>query len=124
MATLKELSDFLQGTIVGNPKLNIQGVSTIKDGKPGTITFMVHQKYFKYVESTQASAVIASDSEILNGLDGIIVNNPKLAMVKILDYFSPQYPLKKGIHKTAIIDADAVLGREYPLAHIPSLIVA
>ncbi|MCS5633070.1 MAG: UDP-3-O-(3-hydroxymyristoyl)glucosamine N-acyltransferase [Candidatus Marinimicrobia bacterium] len=111
MATLKELSDFLQGTVVGNPKLNIQGVSTIKDGKPGTITFMVHQKYFKYVESTQASAVIASDSEILNGLDGIIVNNPKLAMVKILDYFSPQYPLKKGIHKTAIIDPDTVLGK-------------
>ena len=111
MPTLKELADFLQGTVVGNPKLNIRGVSTIKDGKPGTITFIVNQKYFKYIESTQASAVIASDSEILNGLDGIIVNNPKLAMVKILDYFSPQYSSQKGIHKTAIIDADAVLGK-------------
>ena len=111
MATLKELADFLQGTVVGNPKLNIQGVSTIKDGKPGTITFIVHQKYFKYVESTQASAVIASDLEILNGLDGIIVDNPQLAMVKILDYFSPQYPSQKGIHKTAIIDSDTVLGK-------------
>ena len=111
MATLKELADFLQGTVVGNPKLNIQGVSTIKDGKPGTITFIVHQKYFKYVESTQASAVIVSDLEMLNGLDGIIVDNPKLAMVKILDYFSPQYPSQKGIHKTAIIDPDAVLGK-------------
>ena len=111
MPTLKELADFLQGTVVGNPKLNIRGVSTIKDGKPGTITFIVNQKYFKYIESTQASAVIASDSEILNDLDGIIVDNPKLAMVKILDYFSPQYYSQKGIHKTAIIDADAVLGK-------------
>jgi len=111
LATLKELSDFLQGVVVGNPKLNIQGVSTIKDGKPGTITFIIHQKYFKYVESTQASAVIASDLEILNGLDGIIVDNPQLAMIKILDYFSPQSPLQKGIHKTAIIDPDTVLGK-------------
>ena len=111
MPTLKELADFLQGTVVGNPKLNIRGVSTIKDGKPGTITFIVNQKYFKYIESTKASAVIASDSEILNDLDGIIVDNPKLAMVKILDYFSPQYSSQKGIHKTAIIDADAVLGK-------------
>ena len=111
MVTLKELADFLQGIVVGNPKLNIQGVSTIKDGKPGTITFIVHQKYFKYVESTQASAVIASDLEILNGLDGIIVDNPQLAMIKILDYFSPQSPLQKGIHKTAIIDPDTVLGK-------------
>ena len=111
MATLKELADFLQGTVVGNPKLNIQGVSTIKDGKPGTITFIVHQKYFKYVESTQASAVIVSDLEILNGLDGIIVDNPQLAKVKELDYFSPQYRSQKGIHKTAIIDSDAILGK-------------
>ena len=111
MATLKELAYFLQGTVVGNPKLNIQGVSTIEDGKPGTITFIVHQKYFKYVESTQASAVIASDLEILNGLDGIIVDNPQLAMVKILDYFSHQSPLQKGSHKTAIIDPDTVLGK-------------
>ena len=111
MLTLKELAVFLEGTVVGDPKLNIEGVSTIKNGKPGTITFIVHQKYFKYVESTQASAIITSDSEILNDLNGIIVDNPKLAMVKVLDYFSPQYPSQKGIHKTAIIDPNAVLGK-------------
>ena len=111
MLTLKELAVFLEGTVVGDPKLNIEGVSTIKNGKPGTITFIVHQKYFKYVESTQASAIITSDSEILNDLNGIIVDNPNLAMVKVLDYFSPQYRSQKGIHKTAIIDSDAILGK-------------
>ena len=111
MITLKELAVFLEGTVVGDPKLNIEGVSTIKNGKPGTITFIVHQKYFKYVESTQASAIITSDSEILNDLNGIIVDNPNLAMVKVLDYFSPQYRSQKGIHKTAIIDSDAILGK-------------
>ena len=69
MLTLKELAVFLEGTVVGDPKLNIEGVSTIKNGKPGTITFIVHKKYFKYVESTQASAIITSDSEILNDLN-------------------------------------------------------
>lgn len=111
MLTLEELAVFLEGTVVGDPKLNIEGVSTIKNGKPGTITFIVHQKYFKYVESTQASAIITSDSEILNDLNGIIVDNPNLAMVKVLDYFSPQYRSQKGIHKTAIIDSDAILGK-------------
>ena len=95
MATLKELADFLQGTVVGNPKLNIQGVSTIKDGKPGTITFIVHQKYFKYVESTQASAIIVSDSEILNGLDGIIVDNPQVSNGKNIGLFFPSIPFAK-----------------------------
>ena len=86
MLTLKELAVFLEGTVVGDPKLNIEGVSTIKNGKPGTITFIVHQKYFKYVESTQASAIITSDSEILNDLNGIIVNNPIFLPLLIVDY--------------------------------------
>ena len=33
MLTLKELAVFLEGTVVGDPKLNIEGVSTIIDGQ-------------------------------------------------------------------------------------------
>lgn len=110
MASLKELADIVQGTVVGNPRLKINGVSTVQDGKPGTITFVTHPKYLKYAESTHASAVIASDQKKLAGRDGIIVDNPQLAIAKVLGYFSPHYPSNKGIHKTAIIDAGAVVG--------------
>ncbi|MBC8345813.1 MAG: UDP-3-O-(3-hydroxymyristoyl)glucosamine N-acyltransferase [Candidatus Marinimicrobia bacterium] len=112
MATLKELADIIQGTVVGNSKLKIEGVSTIQDGKPETITFIAHPKYFKFVQSTGASAVIASNVENLVGKDGIIVENPQWAIAKILGYFSPQYSTPQGIHDTAIIDPDAVMGKE------------
>ena len=33
MATLKELAKLVQGTIIGDPNLLINGTSTIEDGK-------------------------------------------------------------------------------------------
>ena len=77
MATLKELADIVQGTVVGNTELKIKGVSTIQDGKPETITFIAHPKYLKFVQSTQAAAVITSSTENLKDKDGILVENPQ-----------------------------------------------
>ena len=111
MATLKELADIVQGTVVGNPTLKIKGVSTIQDGKPESITFVAHPKYFKFVQSTEASAVITSDIENLKNKDGIIVKNPQIAIAKVLGHFSPKDPPQKGIHETAIIDPDAKVGK-------------
>ncbi len=111
MATLKELADIVQGTVVGNAGLKINGISTVQNGKPGTITFLANPRYFKYAEFTKASAVIASNQELLGDRDGIIADNPQLAMSKVLDYFSPQYPLQVGIHTSAIIDSSAKVGK-------------
>ena len=111
MATLKELADIVQGTVVGDPTLKIKGVSTIQDGKPESITFVAHPKYFKFVQSTEASAVITSDIKKLKNKDGIIVENPQMAMAKVLGHFSPKAPPQKGIHETAIIDPDAKVGK-------------
>ncbi|MBT3479380.1 MAG: UDP-3-O-(3-hydroxymyristoyl)glucosamine N-acyltransferase [Candidatus Marinimicrobia bacterium] len=110
MATLKELADVVQGAVVGDSNMDIAGVSTVQEGKPGTITFVAHPKYFKYAESTKASAVIASSNEMLGGKDGIIVDKPQLAIAKVLEYYSPQYPKQKGVHKTALVDPSAKIG--------------
>ena len=112
MATLKELADIVQGIVVGDSKMEIAGVSTIQDGKVGTITFLAHPRYYKYAKSTLASAVIASSNEMLVGKNGILVENPQLAIGKVLEYFSPKYPSQKGIHKTAIIDPSAIIGND------------
>ena len=91
MATLRELSELVQGTIVGNPDRLINGTSTIDDGKPDTITFISYKKYNKYATISKASAIIVEDKDLLNGLNGIVVKNAQEAIIKILEYFSPKY---------------------------------
>ena len=88
MATLKELAELVQGTIVGDPDLLIKGTSTIDDGKPDTITFIVYKKYNQYAAISNASAIVVEDRELLNNLNGIVVKNVREAIVKILEYFS------------------------------------
>jgi UDP-3-O-[3-hydroxymyristoyl] glucosamine N-acyltransferase len=111
MATLKELANMVNGNLVGNPKLLINGVSTIDDGKPETITFIGYKKYNKYAPICKASAIIVNDKDLLDNLNGIVVNNPQEAIVKILEFFSPDYLEEKIIHKTAQIDSTAVIGK-------------
>lgn len=84
MATLAELASLVDGEIVGNPQLEIHGVSEIQAGKPGTITFLANPKYKHYATSTEASAILVSDASFLSDHDGIVVENPQLALARVL----------------------------------------
>ena len=54
MASLKELGDLVNARVVGNSKLVIDGVSSLDDGKPSTISYLYSKKYEKFLDSTQA----------------------------------------------------------------------
>ena len=110
MPTLDQLAELVGGEPVGQSDLNIFGVSEIQDGKQGTISFLANPMYNKHVESTKASAVVVSDSSLLNGQNGIVVRNPMLAFSKILSEFSPRHTTQKGVHPTAVIDSSVHLG--------------
>ena len=110
MATLEALADLVQGKVMGDATLSIHGVSTIHDGKKGTITFVAYKKYHQYISSTPASAIIVSDGELLDGKDGIIVDNPQVAIVSVLKYFAPKNTINYGIHGTAIIHSESTIG--------------
>ncbi len=111
MIALKKLAELVGGTLFGNPELPIEGVSVIQNGKPGTITFLANPKYGKYADHTQASALITSKESLLKNRDGILVSNPQLAMAKILNEFAPKLNIPSGIHSTAVISRDALLGK-------------
>ena len=100
----------VDGQISGNPEVEISGVSEIQNGEMGTITFLGNQAYKKYMDNTIASAVIVSNENYLSGRDGIIVENPQLAMAKVLSmFFSDEYN-SKGIHPKAVVDASSSIG--------------
>jgi len=110
LSTLQELADLVEGTVVGDSSLPINGVSTIQEGKPNTITFIAQDKYQKYASSTIASAIIVADKALLNGKDGILLDSPQEAIAKVLNHFAPAYSRFEGIHQTAQIDSSAKLG--------------
>ncbi len=108
---LKDIALFIDGDVSGDPNMEISGVSEIQNGNKGTITFLGNQKYKKYIDNTEASALIVKDEDHLAGKDGIIVKNPQLAMAKVLTMFFPDEHKPKGIHLKSIIDSSSDIGK-------------
>ena len=110
MASLKELGALVDARVIGNSELLIDGVSSLDNGKPYTISYLYSKKYEKFLESTQAAAIVVSEESLLDKRDGLVVDDPKLAFVKILDFFSEKTDQFIGVHKTAQISSTSNIG--------------
>ena len=93
--TLSEISDYVNGQVIGDKKLLIEGVSEIQDSRVSTITFLSNPIYKKYLEKTKSSAILVKSAELLGNRSGIVVENPQLAMAKHWSFFRPKELLKK-----------------------------
>ena len=109
MVTLHKLATIVGGKVIGAPELVIYGVSDIKTGAPDTISFLFNPKNKKLILETHAAAIVVTDENLLEGRDGIVVQNPRLAMAKILDLFeNKNHP--QGIHESAMVPKSVKLG--------------
>lgn len=111
MVTLRKLASIVGGKVIGAPDQSIHGVSDIKNGAPDTITFLFNPKHQELIKQTSASAIIVADATLLDDKSGIVVDNPRLAMAKVLKLFEPQIDREKGIHIAAIIHPSAQIGK-------------
>ncbi|HOC03128.1 MAG: UDP-3-O-acylglucosamine N-acyltransferase [candidate division TA06 bacterium ADurb.Bin131] len=114
--TVREIARLVGGEIVGDPDVVITDVSGIKEAKKGSITFVANPKYLVLLKSTQASAVIISESNhyaVNSNLTLIKVENPTLAFSKIIELIGPEpVKFKPGIHPTAVIGENVKLGKD------------
>ncbi len=118
---LKEIAQILGGTIDGDEDIIIRNLSGIEDAKKGDITFVANPKYTKYIEQTNASAIVCSldiSSETKNLLK---VKNPYLAYAKAITYLNPPPKESGTIDERAFIGKDVQLGKNvtlYPFVFI------
>ncbi len=109
--TLREIAACVDGKVIGEPDINVSGVSEIQNSLPGTITFLGNPKYKQFLTETQAEAIFVRNEDHLNGKNGIVVSNPQLAMARTLRLFFPQTSFEPSIHESAVIDSTASVGK-------------
>lgn len=110
--TAGQLAELLDGKLEGDPDLVITGVAKIEEARPGEITFLANPKYERYLTSTQATAVIVSETQRAKNACLIRVPDPYQAFAKLLQFFqSSEKPPAKGIHPTAHLGENVTLGR-------------
>ena len=118
--SLKEIADFLDAELFGDPSLKIVGICSLNNPIKDHITFVSEQKKEHLIKDTKASAIIVS-KEIDNDLHKNLlqVNDPYLAYAKVTQLFlnSNEIPYGDNFYsdKTARISDTAQVGAN---AHI------
>ena len=87
MITLKEVADKIDGILIGEESIPILSVDDIASASSESIAFAFLPKYKKAINESRASAFIVTSQNDLGNKAGIVVNNPYLSMIKVLDMF-------------------------------------
>ncbi len=109
--TLAEIAQLLGGKVVGDAGLLITGISGIKEAAEGDLTFLANPKYIALAAATKASAIIVGQDVVIEGKSVIQTDNPSMSFARIVSQIKENLtPKISGIHATAVIAADAILG--------------
>jgi UDP-3-O-[3-hydroxymyristoyl] glucosamine N-acyltransferase len=108
--SLRDLADLVGGEVLGDPAVEITGISSLELAEPGQITFIAHVRHQERLKASRASAVIVSRPEIGGQLPKIVVGNPYLAYAKVAAFFHPGPCAFPGVSPSAVVHPDARLG--------------
>ena len=113
---LGEIASVIEGQVVGDADHPINGVSQIQDANSGTITFLSNPAYRKYLDITDADAIIVEEKSLLKEKMGIVVKNSQFAMAKTLRLFNPVKKEKPFIDSNASISKYASIGKNVSIS--------
>ncbi len=113
---LKEIAEYVQGELVGDPSVEISGVAGIEEAQVGELTFLANPKYKAFLKKTSASCVIVGKETEKAEVPLIRHANPYLAFSRVMELFfetKREYP--QTIHPTAVLGKEVKLGQEVHL---------
>lgn len=111
----KQIAELLNGTIEGDPGVEVSKLSKIEEGKPGSLTFLANPKYTQYIYGTKASIAIVNNDfvpEQAISATLIRVDDAYKAFAKLLEIYNQITRNKTGISEKAYISKSAKIGKD------------
>lgn len=110
--TLRELAEYLGGTVAGDETKTITGVASLDDAADHQITFLANPRYAPKVATTGAGAVVLPPGAERHGRNAIHVANPYLAFAKLLTLFHVAPREVKGVMAGAHVGQNVTIGSD------------
>jgi len=110
MITLRDIAAAVQGDLIGDGDIPIDGVAGIQGSREGQISFLSHGSYLKYVPQCRASALIIGRKTSLDdvkGMNVIVVDNPDLAYIEVVGMFREETSMPAGVDPQAVVSPEA-----------------
>ncbi len=111
--SLAHLAEHCNAQLEGDAHLLIHGVANLQSASEDMLSLYSDRKYRRAAQSSHAAALLTSKS-LSADISGnkLIVDNPLLALARILSLFQPTQNTESsaGIDASAVVDPRAVLG--------------
>ena len=102
--TLKKLAQLINARVEGDSNAEITGVSSIHAAKSGDVAFCANAKSKVDLSQTKASAVVLrSNYTSCCRTNRLLVDNPALSFIRLLELFHPRKKANPIIHPTVVI---------------------
>ncbi len=104
--TAEQIAGILEGTVVGDPNIEVYKLSKIEEGTQGSLTFLSNLKYTPYIYTTEASITIVNDDfepEKPISTTLIKVEDAYEGFSKLLEYYNQVKLNKSGIEQPCFI---------------------
>lgn len=108
---LADLAELLGCSLVGDGGVEVKGVAGIEEAREGDLSFVAHPRYFPYMATTRAAALIVPPDAPECPCPTLRTDNPYLAFAKALSHFYPSQRPSPGIHPSAHISSGVRLGK-------------
>ncbi|MGX8941731.1 UDP-3-O-(3-hydroxymyristoyl)glucosamine N-acyltransferase [Symbiopectobacterium sp. Eva_TO] len=109
---LDALAAQLDAQLHGDGDIVITGVASMHSARSGQITFLSDSRYREQLTTTQASAVIVTEADLLYcKAAALVVKNPYLTYARMAQLMDTTPQPAQDIAPSAVIADDAVLGR-------------
>ncbi|MCH9689320.1 MAG: UDP-3-O-(3-hydroxymyristoyl)glucosamine N-acyltransferase [Gammaproteobacteria bacterium] len=109
-ASLHDIALLIDGTVIGDSATQVQALSPIDEIKPDALIFADGTDHLKKAEQSEAAAILVSKNVTQSNKPLIQVADPFQGFIKLLKHFYPAAKPVLGIHPTAIIAPDVILG--------------
>ena len=112
MFKISQIAETVNGTIDGNPDLQIIGVCDLKDSNANHLSYIGANKYEKFFHQSKANAILVGKDFSMDRKDKtlIYVDNPAMSFIKVVYLFYPQDSPIEMIHSSAVVPPTAEIG--------------
>lgn len=106
--TLAYLANVLGAELRGEGDLEVSGLATLQDAGPQHLSFLANPQYRRYLENTQAGAVLLKPADARDYLgNALVIADPYVAYARVSHLFETRPAAVSGIHPSAVIAEDA-----------------
>ncbi|MEG1864810.1 MAG: UDP-3-O-(3-hydroxymyristoyl)glucosamine N-acyltransferase [Alistipes sp.] len=113
--TAEMIAGFLGGEIVGNTQTKVNTVSSIEEGKAGSLSYLTNAKYEPFLYTTNASIVLVDRTFCPSqpvAATLIKVDDAGQCVLKLLEIYNAAKPRRTGISPHCALSEQATVGAD------------